>query len=113
MSATISGGPDATTEPPREPPSEGRVSPPILREARAGHAAMVVFAGLCLVGRMVAYRVIRAARRRHLLRQRTLLLGAGSLAGSLAANLLDHPEYGLTPEGMLDDDPMLAAERES
>ena len=73
--------------------------------ARLGTA--VVFAGLCLVGRTVAYGAIRSARRRHLLRQRTLLLGAGSLAGSLAGNLLAHPEYGLTPEGMLDDDPML------
>jgi exopolysaccharide biosynthesis polyprenyl glycosylphosphotransferase len=67
----------------------------------------VVFAGLCLLGRMFAYSGIRAARRRHRLRQRTLLLGAGTLAGSLAGNLLAHPEYGLTPEGMLDDDPML------
>jgi exopolysaccharide biosynthesis polyprenyl glycosylphosphotransferase len=73
--------------------------------ARLGTA--VVFAGLCLVGRAFAYRAIRMARRSHRLRQRTLLLGAGSLAGSLAANLLSHPEYGLAPEGMLDDDPML------
>jgi exopolysaccharide biosynthesis polyprenyl glycosylphosphotransferase len=74
--------------------------------ARLGTA--VVFAGVCLVGRSMAYSGIRAARRRHRLRQRTLLLGAGNLAGSLAGNLLAHPEYGLKPEGMLDDDPRLA-----
>ncbi|MDK3257098.1 sugar transferase [Blastococcus capsensis] len=67
----------------------------------------IVFAGLSLALRTVAYGVFRAARRRHRLRQRALVLGAGTLAGSLTANLLAHPEYGLQPEGMLDDDPML------
>jgi exopolysaccharide biosynthesis polyprenyl glycosylphosphotransferase len=82
-----------------------------LNDGTAGTARLwtaVVFAGLCLVGRVFAYSAIRAARRGQRLRQRTLLLGAGSLAGSLAGNLLTHPEYGLKPEGMLDDDPMLA-----
>jgi exopolysaccharide biosynthesis polyprenyl glycosylphosphotransferase len=82
-----------------------------LDDGKAGTARLgtaVVFAGLCLLGRALAYGAIRAARRRQLLRQRTLLLGAGNVAGSLAGNLLAHPEYGLTPEGMLDDDPMLA-----
>jgi exopolysaccharide biosynthesis polyprenyl glycosylphosphotransferase len=67
-----------------------------------------VFGGSALVGRSMAYAAIRAARRRQHLRQRTLFLGAGTVAGSLAANLLAHPEYGLQPEGMLDDDPLLA-----
>jgi exopolysaccharide biosynthesis polyprenyl glycosylphosphotransferase len=81
-----------------------------LEDGRAGTARLftaATFSGLCLVGRSAAYSGIRAARRRHRLRQRTLVLGAGTLAGSLAANLLAHPEYGLEPEGMLDDDPML------
>jgi exopolysaccharide biosynthesis polyprenyl glycosylphosphotransferase len=81
-----------------------------LNDGTAGTARLgtaVAFAGLCLVGRMAVYSAIRTARRRHLLCQRTLLLGAGSLAGNLAANLLEHPEYGLRPEGMVDDDPML------
>jgi exopolysaccharide biosynthesis polyprenyl glycosylphosphotransferase len=39
--------------------------------------------------------------------QRTLLLGAGTLSGDLARNLSRHPEYGLRPVGMLDDDPLL------
>jgi exopolysaccharide biosynthesis polyprenyl glycosylphosphotransferase len=67
-----------------------------------------VFGGLALLTRTVAYSAVRAARRRQRLRQRTLFLGAGTVAGSLAANLLAHPEYGLHPEGMLDDDPLLA-----
>ena len=82
-----------------------------LDDGTAGTAQLetaVVFAGLCLVGRLFTYEVIRGVRRRGLMSQRALLLGAGNLAGSLASNLLAHPEYGLTPEGMLDDDPMLA-----
>ena len=81
-----------------------------LNDGTAGTARLgtaMAFAALCLVGRTVAYGVIRSARRHHRLRQRTLLLGAGAVAGQLAENLLAHPEYGLTPEGMLDDDPML------
>jgi exopolysaccharide biosynthesis polyprenyl glycosylphosphotransferase len=86
-----------------------------LENGTAGIARLLtcaVFAGTALLGRSLAYAGIRAARRRQRLRQRTLFLGAGTVAGSLAANLLAHPEYGLHPEGMLDDDPLLAeAER--
>jgi exopolysaccharide biosynthesis polyprenyl glycosylphosphotransferase len=95
------------------------------RALAAGSAAMVVgaiedgvagftrletaaiFSAFALGGRAIAYAGIRAARRRHHLEQRTLLLGCGAVAGTLAANLLAHPEYGLRPEGMLDDDPLL------
>jgi exopolysaccharide biosynthesis polyprenyl glycosylphosphotransferase len=81
-----------------------------LNDGRAGTARLrtaLVFAALCLLGRCIAYSAIRAARHSRRLRQGALLLGAGNLAGSLAENLLAHPEYGVTPEGMLDDDPML------
>ncbi|WP_158579943.1 sugar transferase [Geodermatophilus marinus] len=76
--------------------------------ARLGTAA--VFGVLCLGGRSVAYAVIRRLRSRGRLRQRTLVLGAGTVAGTLAGNLLAHPEYGLVPVGMLDDDPLLSPE---
>jgi exopolysaccharide biosynthesis polyprenyl glycosylphosphotransferase len=81
-----------------------------LEDGVAGTARLrtaLVFGGLCVVGRAVAYYGIRMARRLHRLRHRTLLLGCGTMAGSLATNLLAHPEYGLQPEGMLDDDPLL------
>src|SRR3954454_19688709 len=70
-------------------------------------ATAAVFGGFSLVTRVVAYGAIRLARRRGALQQSTLLLGAGTLAGSLAGNLVDHPEYGLRPVGMLDDEPLL------
>jgi exopolysaccharide biosynthesis polyprenyl glycosylphosphotransferase len=76
--------------------------------ARLGTAA--AFGLLAVAGRSLAYAGIRRARRRRRLQQRTLLLGAGSVAGTLAANLLGHPEYGLRPDGMLDDDPLLCLE---
>ena len=86
-----------------------------LDDGLAGTARLrtaLVFGGLCLVGRAAVYQAIRYARRHARLRERTLLLGAGTLAGSLAGNLLTHPEYGLQPVGLLDDDPLLVpAER--
>jgi exopolysaccharide biosynthesis polyprenyl glycosylphosphotransferase len=84
-----------------------------LEDGVAGTARLrtaLVFGGLCLVGREVAYCGIRMARRHHRLRHRTLLLGCGTMAGSLATNLLAHPHYGLEPVGMLDADPLLCAE---
>jgi exopolysaccharide biosynthesis polyprenyl glycosylphosphotransferase len=72
-------------------------------------ATSALFGVLSVVTRLVAYESIRVARRRGRLQQRTLLLGAGAVAGSLASNLMSHPEYGLRPVGMLDDKPLLTA----
>src|SRR5215213_9165219 len=55
-------------------------------------ATSAVFGVFCVVTRVVAYCGIRGARRRGRLQQRTLLLGAGTLAGSLATNLVAHRE---------------------
>lgn len=82
-----------------------------LEDGLAGTARLktaLVFGVLSLLGRAVAYWAIRAARRHHRLQQRTLLLGAGTIAGSLSSNLLTHPEYGVKPVGLLDNDPLLA-----
>jgi exopolysaccharide biosynthesis polyprenyl glycosylphosphotransferase len=71
----------------------------------------VLFGVLAIAGRAVVYAGIRAARRHHRLQQRVLLLGAGAVAGSLATTMLARPEYGLLPQGLVDDDPLLAADR--
>ncbi len=61
-----------------------------------------------LVGvRALAYAVVREVRRRRGVEHPTLVLGAGRIGGRLARDLLVHPEYGLLPVGMLDDDPLL------
>jgi exopolysaccharide biosynthesis polyprenyl glycosylphosphotransferase len=81
-----------------------------LNDGRAGLPRLwtaVLFAGFCIVGRTLVYGVIRAARRRGRMRQRTLLLGAGTVAGTLAENLLARPDYGLHPEGFVEDEPLL------
>ncbi|MCA0144871.1 sugar transferase [Blastococcus sp. LR1] len=81
-----------------------------LQDGRAGTARLataVLFVVFCLLGRAAVYHGIRVARRRHRLQQHTLLLGAGQVAGTLAENLLEHPEYGLIPEGFVEDHPLL------
>ena len=81
-----------------------------LHDGIAGTARLwtaLAFGGLCLITRAVAYGLIRAARRRHRLERRTLVLGAGTVAGFLSGNLLSHPHYGLKPVGLVDDDPLL------
>jgi exopolysaccharide biosynthesis polyprenyl glycosylphosphotransferase len=82
-----------------------------LNDGTAGIARLVLcalFGVLCVLGRTVAYGLIREARHRGRLRQRALILGAGTVSGRLAENLTSHPEYGLVPKGMLDDDPLLS-----
>src|SRR5438552_1033746 len=63
--------------------------------------ALVGF-GALLLGRLLAYAAIRAMRSHHLVRERTLIIGAGSLSTQLATTLADHPEFGLQPIGFLD-----------
>jgi exopolysaccharide biosynthesis polyprenyl glycosylphosphotransferase len=70
-------------------------------------ATCALFGAVSLAFRAAAYAAIRTTRRAGRLQRRTLLLGAGRVSGSLAENLVAHPEYGLTLEGMLDDHPLL------
>jgi exopolysaccharide biosynthesis polyprenyl glycosylphosphotransferase len=82
-----------------------------LNDGTAGLARLVtcaLFSVFCVLSRTAAYGVIREARRRCRLRQRALILGAGTVSGTLARTLESHPEYGLIVKGMLDDDPLLS-----
>lgn len=54
-----------------------------------------------LIGRTVAYAVVRWARRRGVVRHRVLVLGSGAVGRQLVEVLLDHPEFGLVPVGVL------------
>jgi exopolysaccharide biosynthesis polyprenyl glycosylphosphotransferase len=56
---------------------------------------------LCTV-RAAAYGAIRLARRKGILREATLIVGAGPVALELARLMRDRPEYGLEPIGFLD-----------
>jgi exopolysaccharide biosynthesis polyprenyl glycosylphosphotransferase len=59
--------------------------------------------GLLPVGRMASYALVRLMRRRKLLFEPTLILGAGTVGEELARILVGHPEYGLRPVGFLDE----------
>jgi exopolysaccharide biosynthesis polyprenyl glycosylphosphotransferase len=52
--------------------------------------------------RCLAYLVVRTARRRGLVRHRTVILGAGEVGTHLALTLLERREYGLDPVGFVD-----------
>lgn len=57
---------------------------------------------LVVVGRFLSYLIIRLARAKGFVVERTLIIGSGRV-GSLVADLLtQHPEYGLVPVGFLD-----------
>ncbi len=62
-----------------------------------------------LVGRAVAYAVIRGVRARGLVAHRTLILGAGKVGHGLAESLLQRPQYGLSPVSFWDPTPMLSS----
>lgn len=57
--------------------------------------------------RFLAYALVRRTRRRGVVAHPTLILGAGRVGGQLTGLLLQHPEYGLSPVGFLDSDPLL------
>ncbi len=70
-----------------------------------------LFALLALgAGRMVLSFAQRWARGRRLVGKTVLIMGAGVVGSQVARRLENHPEYGLTPIGFLDDDPRSVAE---
>jgi exopolysaccharide biosynthesis polyprenyl glycosylphosphotransferase len=62
------------------------------------------------IGRMVLYFAQRLARTCRLVGKPVLIMGAGLVGSQVARRLENHPEYGLTPVGFLDDDPRSVAE---
>jgi exopolysaccharide biosynthesis polyprenyl glycosylphosphotransferase len=58
---------------------------------------------LLVVGRFLTTRVIGFARRRGIAQYHTILIGGGPLAAELAKILEQHPVYGLTVDGFVDD----------
>jgi exopolysaccharide biosynthesis polyprenyl glycosylphosphotransferase len=57
------------------------------------------------LGRTCTYAVIREARRSGRLGEPAAIIGAGSVGIELHRQLLEHPEYGLEPVGLVDDVP--------
>jgi exopolysaccharide biosynthesis polyprenyl glycosylphosphotransferase len=64
---------------------------------------MAPFAAVGLVGaRSLASIAVRTIRERTR-GQPTLIVGAGAIGARMASNLIEHPEYGLQPIGVVDD----------
>ena len=73
----------------------------------AGHALrLVVLSAATLVAARVAVSAaVRALRRRGLLAERALVVGAGQTGTRIAGLLREHPELGLYPAGLVDGRP--------
>jgi exopolysaccharide biosynthesis polyprenyl glycosylphosphotransferase len=73
-------------------------------DARFGSLVAIVplAISLVLLGRAVAYKAIRDARASGLVRESTLIIGAGQVGVRVANTLQEHPEFGLVPIGFLD-----------
>jgi exopolysaccharide biosynthesis polyprenyl glycosylphosphotransferase len=67
----------------------------LLRGGVAGGAAL-------LGGRLLCYGIVKRARSRGEVFERTLIVGAGKVGVQVARTLQEHPEYGLVPIGFLD-----------
>jgi exopolysaccharide biosynthesis polyprenyl glycosylphosphotransferase len=63
-----------------------------------------------LVTRTAFYTGMRAVRRSGAVAHHTLIIGAGTVGGRIAAILREHREYGLRPVGFCDADPLLASD---
>lgn len=70
----------------------------------------LVATGLVAAIRTVGYAIIRALRRSGVVAHRTLILGAGRVGTQVADVLVARPEYGLSPIGFLDPDPLVPAD---
>ena len=78
----------------------------ILGNGAAAHDLVTRFpiaVALLVVSRSVGNAIIRAARVRRIVQERTVIVGAGCVGADLAQVLRAHPEYGLVPVGFLDD----------
>ena len=64
---------------------------------------VLVTVGGLVVSRTVGFAIVKMIRRRH---PRTVfIVGAGHIARELDRVLVEHPEYGLHPDGTVPDDP--------
>jgi FlaA1/EpsC-like NDP-sugar epimerase len=60
-------------------------------------------AALILAARLAVCIALRAAHRHGYLTERAVVVGAGTFGAFIAGLMLEHPEFGLTPAGFIDD----------
>ena len=64
---------------------------------------LLVTIGLVVLGRIVTYQLILAARRRRVVAHPTVIVGGGPAGAEMATLLERYPQYGLRPVGFVDD----------
>ncbi|MBA2558862.1 MAG: sugar transferase [Propionibacteriales bacterium] len=67
----------------------------------------MVFLVIATLGRSFGYPLVRHYRKVAETGRATMIIGCGHVGNQLAARLLEHPEYGLTPIGFVDDQPLI------
>jgi exopolysaccharide biosynthesis polyprenyl glycosylphosphotransferase len=76
---------------------------------RSAHATQTILveavatAGMAVTLRALAYAGVRQARRRGQLTQRAVIVGAGEIGRQIGHTLSNHPEYGIEPVAVVDD----------
>jgi exopolysaccharide biosynthesis polyprenyl glycosylphosphotransferase len=69
-------------------------------------ARLVVATVVCvLIARVALCAALRAAHRRGWLTERAVVVGAGTFGAYIAELMREHPEFGLSPAGFVDDGP--------
>src|SRR6266542_1683884 len=79
------------------------IAPLIASETELGHFVRIapIAMAFVMLGRGVAYMIVREARARGFVSEPTLIVGAGVLGAKAARVMQDHPEFGLVPVGFL------------
>jgi len=77
----------------------------LTREGASMLRAALAGVVLVVVGRAISFAVVRNLRRRGLLLEPTVILGAGEIGSELARILHEHAEFGIEPIGFLDSVP--------
>src|SRR6202043_3647349 len=92
-------------------PTAGRIGAAVLLvspflRATADELAVVGLTALLaiLVARGVASATVHQARRHGRLHHRVLIVGSGEIAARIVRAAFEHPEYGMRPIGLVDDD---------
>jgi len=79
------------------------------RPSQLDELVLGAIAGTAMVclGRLAAYQIVRHARASGLVGHATVILGGGRVGARLADTLLEHPDYGLRPVGIVDPSPLV------
>jgi exopolysaccharide biosynthesis polyprenyl glycosylphosphotransferase len=73
--------------------------------------AALVFLALACTGRILVYVLLRRWRTAHPGGRPAIIVGSGTVADRLSSALIEHPEFGMSPLGFVDDEPLPASDQ--